>query len=122
MHSNIHRVYYQPFSDNAVEVTPVLRILVAIGCGLALVAVSLIIVLKVRPTFVRRKRREAGDGMSVHNNRATSFAPGTHIPLSQRDLDDEMEEKDPDVIPANKGKLRSHLGGVEAGFQRSNLG
>jgi hypothetical protein len=64
-------------------VTPVLRILVAIGCGLALVAVSLIIVLKVRPTFVRRKRREAGDGMSSHAHRANSFAPGTHIPLSQ---------------------------------------
>ena len=83
--------------------TPVLRILVAIGCGLALVAVSLIIVLKFRPTFVRRKRREAGDGISVHSNRATSFAPGTHIPLSQRDVDEELEEKDPDVIPANKG-------------------
>ena len=53
--------------------TPVLRVLVAIGCGLALVAVSLIIVLKVRPAFVRRKRREAGDGMSA---RGTSFAPG----------------------------------------------
>ncbi len=90
------------FRNGSVEVTPVLRILVAIGCGLALVAVSLIIVLKVRPAFVRRKR-EAGDGMS---SRATSsYAPGTHIPLSQRDIEEEVEEKDPDVIPVNKGAI-----------------
>jgi len=30
---------------------------------------------------------------------------GTHIPLSQRDNEEELEEKDPDVIPANKGDL-----------------
>jgi hypothetical protein len=29
---------------------------------------------------------------------------GTHIPLSQRDNEEELEEKDPDVIPANKGE------------------
>lgn len=89
--------------NGSVEVTPVLRILVAIGCGLALVAVSLIIVLKVRPAFVRRKR-EAGDGMS--SRAASSYAPGTHIPLSQRDIEEEVEEKDPDVIPANKGSIQ----------------
>ena len=50
--------------------------------------------------FVRHRKRETGDGMS---GRGLSFAPGTHIPLSQRDLADDMEEKDPDVIPQNKG-------------------
>ena len=30
---------------------------------------------------------------------------GTHIALSQRDTEDEIEEKDPDVIPVNKGML-----------------
>ena len=41
--------FSRPHGDH-VSVTPILGILVAIGCGLALVAVAIILVLKFRPS------------------------------------------------------------------------
>ena len=47
----LHILFFtsRPHGDH-VSVTPILGILVAIGCGLALVAVAIILVLKFRPS------------------------------------------------------------------------
>eukprot|EP00095_Tigriopus_kingsejongensis_P001267 maker-scaffold149_size310270-snap-gene-0.11 protein:Tk01267 transcript:maker-scaffold149_size310270-snap-gene-0.11-mRNA-1 annotation:"PREDICTED: uncharacterized protein LOC663132" len=42
-------------SRNGVSVTPILGILVAIACGLALVAVAIIVVLRIRPVYNNHK-------------------------------------------------------------------
>ena len=81
--------------------TPILGILVAIGCGLALVAVAIIIVLRIRPTSVYAGRKG-------HHGVGGGGYSGTHVPLNQRELDEciDMEETkhgEPDVIPVNKG-------------------
>ncbi len=146
------------------SVTPVLAILVAIGCGLALVAVAIIVVLRIRPTVYAAAGGGGGGAAAAHGGVSgmaagtamgggaggvvvagvnglnggglrvrrklnqqsvrflivvffvflqmsksgppSSFIRGaTHLPLSQRDPDElfDMEEKEPDLIPTNKG-------------------
>ena len=102
--------------------------MVAVGSGLALVAVAIIVVLRIRPAYAGRRKYGTsgglGSGRSGHmssigsslgvggsgtlsggSHSGVRYSPGTHIPLSQRDLDEciDLEEKDPDVIPTNKG-------------------
>lgn len=84
--------------------TPILGILVAIGSGLALVAVAIILVLKFRPVY---------PGSSQGSNRRhkdRTYLSAPHLPLDRqhREMPDEcidMEEKDPDIIPTNKGEM-----------------
>lgn len=86
--------------------TPILGILVAIACGLALVAVAIIVVLRIRPVYNSHKtNRPQRPGMSGYP------APGTHIPLNQREIDEciDMDGKmitggTPDLIQHNKSK------------------
>ena len=68
-------------------VTPVLVILIAILAGLALVAVCIILVMRVK-----------------HSKALASSYHSTHIPL-QKGLSSNqcLSEKDPDIIPSNKG-------------------
>ena len=68
-------------------VTPVLVILIAILAGLALVAVCIILVMRVK-----------------HSKALASSYHTTHIPL-QKGLSSNqcLSEKDPDIIPSNKG-------------------
>ena len=109
------------FSRDGITVTPILGILVAIGCGLALVAVAIIIVLRVRPSGFyasgpnggRRKnsgiRRTSNVGLG---QAGTYTAGGAHIPLSTREPQEEtidLEEKEPDLIPQHKGRWYSEL-------------
>ena len=88
--------------------TPILGILVAIGSGLALVAVAIILVLKFRPSHATSYPNTA---QRRHKDRTYISAP--HLPLNHHhhrgggggEMPDEcidLEEKDPDVIPANK--------------------
>ena len=51
----------RPHGDH-VSVTPILGILVAIGCGLALVAVAIILVLKFRPSHSKYPSSSQGAG------------------------------------------------------------
>ena len=93
---------HYPYFRSEITVTPILGILVAIGSGLALVAVAIILVLRFRPGRVN------GSAHRRHKQRTYLSAP--HLPLDQqhRDVPDEcidLEEKDPDVIPVNKGKV-----------------
>ena len=88
---------------SVVTVTPLLGILIAVACGLALVAVAIILVLRLRPGL------PPNGGNSRRSNGRQYLA--THVHLNHqsaclRDLDEgmDMEEKDPDVIPPNKGK------------------
>ena len=69
-------------------VTPVLVILIAILAGLALVAVCIILVMRVKHSKAL----------------ASSSYRSTHIPL-QKGLSSNqcLSEKDPDIIPSNKG-------------------
>ena len=96
--------------------------LVAIACGLALVVVAIIIVLRIRPGISRSNRRRngslgggrppSGGDMNNHSHYLTTHV---HLPLSQSGCGthdgggvDEcinLEEKDPDVIPSNKGTI-----------------
>ena len=72
-------------------VTPVLVILIAILAGLALVAVCIILVMRVK-----------------HSKALASSYHSTHIPL-QKGLSSNqcLSEKDPDIIPSNKGTDRT---------------
>ncbi len=92
--------------------TPILGILVAIGSGLALVAVAIILVLRFRPTARQGRGGVAGGsgitGQRRHKQR--TYLSAAHVPLDRAgrhaDMPDEcidLEEKDPDVIPTNKG-------------------
>lgn len=100
-------------SRDGVSVTPILGILVAIACGLALVAVAIIVVLRIRPVYNSHKtNRPQRPGMSGYP------APGTHIPLNQREIDEciDMDGKmitggTPDLIQHNKNYM------AEASFQ-----
>lgn len=88
-------------------VTPIFGILVAIGSGLALVAVAIILVLRFRPGH----HSLSGSANRSHKQR-TYLA--SHLPLDQqrRDMPDEcidLEEKNPDVIPVNKGSMIYYL-------------
>ena len=72
----------------------------AIGSGLALVAVAIILVLRFRP---------GRNGSAHRRHKQRTYLSAPHLPLDQqhREVPDEcidMEEKDPDVIPVNKGK------------------
>ena len=106
---------YQTLSKNIlsiyrgnVSVTPILGILVAIGSGLALVAVAIILVLKFRPSpHSGYGNPGAAGGHRRHKDRTYLAAP--HLPLDRqhREMPDEcidLEEKDPDIIPTNKGR------------------
>ena len=95
----------------------------AIACGLSLVVVAIIIVLRIRPVISRSNRRQGslgggrpGSGRPGNLNNHSHYLPThVHLPLSQSscganngDGVDEcinMEEKDPDVIPSNKGNI-----------------
>lgn len=86
--------------------TPILGILVAIGCGLALVAVAIIVVLRIRPSSVYSTSSRHKANTTV--NAGTLYGAGTHVPLNQREIDELMgpgqhEEKEPDLIPQNRG-------------------
>ena len=91
--------------------------LVAIACGLALVVVAIIIVLRIRPGISNRRRNgslgggrpPSGGDMNNHSHYLTTHV---QLPLSQsgcgthdRDECINLEEKDPDVIPSNKGTI-----------------
>ena len=65
------------FSRNDVTVTPILGILVAIGSGLALVAVAIILVLRFRPG-----RNNHSAHSRRHKQRTYLSAP--HLPLDQQ--------------------------------------
>ena len=110
--------YFYP--RDGVTITPVLGVLVAIACGLSLVVVAIIIVLRIRPGRTNRRREgnlgggRPGSGRPGSMNNHTHYlATHVHLPLSQSgcgantgDGVDEcinLEEKDPDVIPSNKG-------------------
>ena len=85
--------------NSEVSVTPIMGILVAIGSGLALVAVAIILVLKFRPG--------AGNNRRSHKDHSRTYLSAPHLPLDRqhREMPDEcidMEEKDPDIIPTNK--------------------
>ena len=72
-------------------ITPVLAILIAIGAGLALVAVSIIIVMRIK------------HGPAVRNNEYQE----THIHLQKNmgsNWGREGEDRHPDIIPSNKGQ------------------
>ena len=101
--------------------------MVAIACGLSLVVVAIIIVLRIRPGVSRVNRRRDGSFGGISGLRSGSgsrrsggnpnhyLATHVHLPLGQSscganngDYLDEcinMEEKDPDVIPSNKGEI-----------------
>ena len=83
------------FFRNDVTVTPILGILVAIGSGLALVAVAIILVLRFRP---------GRNGSAHRRHKQRTYLSAPHLPLDQqhREVPDEcidMEEKDPDYYP-----------------------
>ena len=74
----------------------------AIGSGLALVAGAIILVLRFRPGRV--------NGAAHRRHKQRTYLSAPHLPLDQqrREVPDEcidLEEKDPDVIPVNKGKV-----------------
>ena len=96
--------------------------MVAIACGLSLVVVAIIIVLRIRPGRSNRRREGSlgggrpGSGRPGSMNNHTHYlATHVHLPLTQSgcsantgdDIDEciNLEEKDPDVIPSNKGKI-----------------
>ena len=88
--------------NSEVSVTPIMGILVAIGSGLALVAVAIILVLKFRPSYKTNNRNR-----SSHKDHSRTYLSAPHLPLDRqhREMPDEcidMEEKDPDIIPTNK--------------------
>ena len=113
--------------SGGVTITPVLGVLVAIACGLSLVVVAIIIVIRIRPGISRANRRRDGSLGAIGGGRPGSggsrsganmgnqnhyLATHVHLPLSQGSCGasngDEcinLEEKDPDVIPSNKGNL-----------------
>ena len=110
------------FFRDGVTITPVLGVLVAIACGLSLVVVAIIIVLRIRPGRSNRRREGSlgggrpGSGRPGSMNNHTHYlATHVHLPLTQSgcsantgdDIDEciNLEEKDPDVIPSNKGKI-----------------
>ena len=68
-------------------ITPALCLLMAIGGGIALVAVCIIVVMRL-------KYAHKYSGTTVR----TSYT-GTHIPLTK------TQSNNPDVIPTNKGEL-----------------
>ena len=94
--------------------TPILGILVAIGCGLALVAVAIIVVLRIRPSSVYSgASRHKGSSLNGGAGGAL-YTAGTHVPLNQREIDalmggQEGAEKEPDLIPQNRGKHKFTL-------------
>ena len=111
----------QIFRDG-VTITPVLGVLVAIACGLSLVVVAIIVVLRIRPGRSSQRRQGSlgggrpGSGRPGSMNNHTHYlATHVHLPLTQSgcsantgdDIDEciNLEEKDPDVIPSNKGKI-----------------
>ena len=75
-------------AETGVPVTPALGVLIGMVAGLALVAVCIILVMRV-------KHSKALASSSYHS---------THIPL-QKGLSSNqcLSEKDPDIIPSNKG-------------------
>ena len=94
----------------------------AIACGLSLVVVAIIVVLRIRPGRSSQRRQGSlgggrpGSGRPGSMNNHTHYlATHVHLPLSQNscgantvDGIDEcinLEEKDPDVIPSNKGRI-----------------
>ena len=105
----------------------------AIACGLALVVVAIIIVLRVRPRMSGNVSRRGGGSLGglggqdsstrrnggTINNHNHYLASHVHLPLSQTscgarsgDCLDEcinLEEKDPDVIPSNKGNMITYV-------------
>ena len=114
--------------------TPILGILVAIACGLALVAVAIIVVLRIRPVYASHKAHAHAHRAGAHaggpgqgHTYPHPGSAGTHIPLSQREMDEcaDMEGKfmsssfgggrgghhevgGPDVIPHGKGESIVH--------------
>ena len=107
---------------DGVTITPVLGVLVAIACGLSLVVVAIIVVLRIRPGRSSQRRQGSlgggrpGSGRPGSMNNHTHYlATHVHLPLSQNscgantvdEIDEciNLEEKDPDVIPSNKGRI-----------------
>lgn len=74
--------------DASLVVTPVLGILIAIISGLALVAVCIIFVMRIK----------YGSG--------GRYQSGTHIPLQRPSgsAAGRLSDRDPDIIPSNKGR------------------
>ena len=60
-----------PCSRDGISVTPILGVLVAIGCGLALVAVAIIFVLRFRPS--NSSEGSANVAYTVRNNGVNEF-------------------------------------------------
>ena len=101
--------FIRPHGDQ-VSVTPILGILVAIGSGLALVAVAIILVLKFRPTHSSYPNGGSQGGATHRRHKERTYLSAPHLPLDRqhREMPDEcidMEEKDPDIIPTNKGNF-----------------
>ena len=91
-------------ANASIEVTPLLGILVAVVSGLSLVAVAIIVVIRLRPA------RSSGSGSSGgpatrRNNGHHYMAPATTADPGVRA---EIDEKNPDVIPSNKGEFSTY--------------
>jgi len=92
-----------------VSVTPVLGILVAIGCGLALVAVAIIVALRIRPSVYASTAVPVNAG-EVRTNRkgsSASFGGGAVLRRASTTGGHELiglESKGPDLLPRSKGE------------------
>lgn len=104
--------------NSEVSVTPILGILVAIGSGLALVAVAIILVLKFRPAS---PYNNSGSNHHHRRHKERTYLSAPHLPLDRqhREMPEDecidLEEKDPDIIPTNRGWPQFFCKQAEAG-------
>lgn len=90
------------------HITPILGVLIGVVTALVLVAVIIVVVMRLRGHGDDDvKEREDGSGNSGRRGTPPGGDKASSMPLS-KDTDesiDSMDEKNPDVIPQNSGKL-----------------
>jgi hypothetical protein len=90
------------------HITPILGILIGVVTALVLVAVIIVVVMRLRGRGDDDvKEHEDGSGNSGRRGTPPGGDKASSMPLS-KDTDesiDSMDEKNPDVIPQNSGKL-----------------
>ena len=90
------------------HITPILGVLIGVVTALVLVAVIIVVVMRLRGHGDDDvKEREDGSGNSGRRGTPPGVDKASSMPLS-KDTDesiDSMDEKNPDVIPQNSGKL-----------------
>lgn len=94
------------------EITPILTIGIFIGVLTAIICIALGTILAIKLRTVKRRHRGHGQQHDGQPGKTYSTRPGNlpikekiSLPLGAGELDDLYDDKNPDVVPCNEGKL-----------------